>query len=136
VLVRFPFASRPWALPVLVALYRCAQGNRQRGRPHKTPAQLLQLRLRLLLRWFPGRAFRFAGDAGYGSHDMAGFAARSGGRLHLVSRFQPRANLFAPPPPVAGKRPNGRPRQKGPELPNPQEVVAAGAARRRHNVAW
>jgi hypothetical protein len=136
VLVRFPFAGRPWALPVLVALYRSEQDNRKRGRPHKTPAQLMQLLLRLLLRWSPGRSFRFAGDAGFGSHDMAGFAHRTRGRLHLVSRFHPRANLYEPPPPVAGKRPNGRPRQKGAELPSPQEVVAAGAARRRHNVAW
>src|SRR5262245_57485140 len=27
VLVRFPFATRPWALPVLVALYRCPKDN-------------------------------------------------------------------------------------------------------------
>ena len=39
VLVRFPFARRPWALPVLVALYRCEEQNRQRKRPHRTPAQ-------------------------------------------------------------------------------------------------
>ncbi len=34
--------------------------------------------MQLLLRWRPERRFRFAGDAGYGSHDRAGFAARSG----------------------------------------------------------
>jgi hypothetical protein len=28
VLVRFPFATRPWALPVLVALYRSEEDNR------------------------------------------------------------------------------------------------------------
>src|SRR3954469_2863617 len=65
VLVRFPFASRPWALPVLVALYRSPEDNRRRGRPHRTPAQLLQLLLRLLLRWFPDRQFLFAGDQNY-----------------------------------------------------------------------
>ena len=32
VLVRFPFASRLWALPVLVALYRSPQDNQKRGR--------------------------------------------------------------------------------------------------------
>src|SRR3954464_15472073 len=65
VLVRFPFATRPWALPVLVALYRSPKDNRERGRPHQTPAQLMQLLLRVLLRWFPDRRFSFAGDAGY-----------------------------------------------------------------------
>lgn len=135
VLVWFPFASRPWALPVLIALYRSPEDNRKRGRRHKTPAQQMQLLLRLLLRWFPDRSFRFAGDAGYGSHDMADFAARTYGRLHLVSKFHPRANLYQPPPRIVGNKPNGRPRKKGAKLPSPQAVVL-GACRRRHNVAW
>jgi DDE superfamily endonuclease len=135
VLIAFPFAQRPWALPVLVALYRSPEDNRKRGRPHKTPAQLMQVLLRLLLRWFPDRSFRFAGDAGYGSHDMADFAARSQGRLHLVSKFHPKANLYQPPPRVVGKKPNGRPRKKGAKLPSPQAVVMQ-SPRRRYNVAW
>jgi hypothetical protein len=135
VLVRFPFATRPWALPVLVALYRSKQDNQKRSRPHKTPAQVMQVLLRLVLRWFPERSFRFAGDAGYGSHDMAHFAHQTQGRLHLVSKFHPRANLYEPAPPVVGKKPTGRPRQKGAKLPSPQEVVA-GSPRTRLNVAW
>src|SRR5437868_8222757 len=61
ILVSFPFASRPWALPVLVALYRSPKDNQRRGRRHRTPAQLLQLLLRLPLRWFPDRQFLIAG---------------------------------------------------------------------------
>jgi DDE superfamily endonuclease len=132
ILVQFPFAIRPWALPVLVALYRPEQDNKARGRPHKTPAQLMQLLLRILLRWLPGRQFVFAGDPGYGSHAMATFAQQSKGRLALVSKFPADANLYAPPPPYAGK---GRPRVKGAKLPAPQEVVAQ-SRRRRLNVAW
>src|SRR5262245_42454248 len=37
VLVSFPFARRPWALPLLIDLYRSPQDNRLRGRPHRTP---------------------------------------------------------------------------------------------------
>lgn len=37
ILVRFPFATRPWALPVLVALYRSPEWDRGHGRRHKTP---------------------------------------------------------------------------------------------------
>jgi len=135
VLVQLPFAQRPWALPVLVALYRSKEDNQKRRRPHKTPAQLMQVLLRLMLRWFPDRSFRFAGDAGYGSHEMAELAAQGRGRLHLVSKFPPKANLYQPPPEVVGKRPNGRPRKKGAKLPSPQQVVAQ-APRARHNVAW
>jgi hypothetical protein len=133
VLVRFPFAVRPWALPVLVALYRSPQGNRERGRPHKTPAELMRVLLRLLGRWFPDRQFVFAGDSGYGSHELAAFARRQG-RLTLVSRFYPKANLYEPPPAAAGRK-NGRPRKKGAKRPCPEQVVAGGE-RTRLRVAW
>jgi hypothetical protein len=132
ILVPFPFASRPWALPVLVALYRSPQDNQQRGRPHQTPAQRLQLLVRILRRWFPEREFVLAGDGGYGSHETATLARRQAGKVHGVSKFPANANRYEPPPPYAGK---GRPRVKGKKLPRPQEVVAQ-AERTRLNVAW
>lgn len=134
VLARFPFARRPWALPVLVALYRAPEEDRRRGRPHKTPSELMRLLLRLLLRWFPERQFVFAGDTGFGPHEMAWFAQVHGARLTLVSRFWANANLHEPPPAVRGRR-VGRPRKKGDKLPSPAEVVAT-AARARLGVAW
>jgi hypothetical protein len=131
-LVSFPFARRPWALPVLIALYRAPADNRRRGRRHRTPAQLLQLLLRLLLRWFPDRQFALAVDGGYGSHALARFAQQQRSRLHMVSKFPADANLYEPPPPYRGK---GRPRQKGVKLPSPAQVVAQ-APRTRLTVAW
>jgi len=131
-LIRFPFTQRLWALPVLVALYHSPQDSAARGRPHKTPAQLLRLLLRVLLRWFPERQFLCAGDGGYGSHELACFAQQTKGRLALVSKFPAGANLYEPPPPYAGK---GRPRVKGAKAPSPAQVVAQ-AARQRLNVAW
>src|SRR5512142_1730741 len=104
VLVQFPFATRPWALPVLVALYRSPKWNQHSGRRHKTPARLLRQLTAVLLRWFPHRHFTLAGDGGYGSHEMARFAHRHRRRLKLVSRFCPDANRYEPPPVVAGKR--------------------------------
>src|SRR3954471_4781960 len=78
ILVKFPFAVRPWALPVLVALYRCAEkvpaktrakkvkdmartGPKQRARRkasasrrrHKTPSELMRQLLAALIHWFP-----------------------------------------------------------------------------------
>ncbi len=132
VLVRFPFARRSWALPVLVTLYRSAEADHQRRRPHRTPAQLMRTLLRLLLLWFPQRCFLFVGDAGYGTHEMARFCHRHRARLTLVSKFPAKANLYAPPPTYAGR---GRPRVKGRALPKPCQSVAR-SRRQRSVVSW
>jgi hypothetical protein len=132
VLVQFPFAARRWALPVLVDLYRSPDLDRAEGRSHKTPAQLMCRLLRLLLIRFPGRAFVFAGDSGYGTHEVARFCHRHRERLALVSKLCPDANLFAPPPPYAG---TGRPRVKGDRVPKPRQA-AASACRTRLTVVW
>jgi len=132
ILVEFPFATRLWALPVLATLYRSREDNAKRRRPHKTPAQLMQLLLRIVLRWFPDRQFVFCGDGGYGSHEVARLTASSKGRLAVVSKFYANANLFEPPPEYVG---HYRPRVKGQKLPTPAEVVAK-AERTPLNVAW
>lgn len=133
VLVRFPFATRPWALPVLVDRYRSEADGRARNRPHRTPARILCGRLGVLLMRFPGRTFVFAGDSGYGTHEVARFCYRHRGRLTLVGKIHPDANLFDPPPPYAG---NGRPRVKGGRRPTPRAAVAAAAAFARLEVGW
>jgi hypothetical protein len=136
ILVKFPFATRAWALPVLVALYRSEEWNRQHGRRHKTPSELVRQLLAVLLRWFPQRRFLFTGDANYASHELASFAYRHRRRVALVSKFYADANLYAPAPVVTGKKPPGRPRAKGAKQPAPQDVVAQRRRRQRHRVAW
>jgi len=133
VLVRLPFATRPWALPILVDLYRDAATNQARGRPHRTPAQLMRRLLRLVLLRFPRRQFMFVGDASYGTHDVARFVRRHHTRLVLVSKLHPDANLFTPPPRYQGK---GRPRVKGQPLPKPRAAVARRQRFRRRTVGW
>jgi hypothetical protein len=133
VLVKFPFATRPWALPVLIDLYRCEDDNRARNRPHRTPAQLMCRLLRLVLIRFPDRAFLFVGDSGYGTHAVARFCHRHRDRMSLVSKLHPDANLFAPPPPYAG---NGRPRVKGARLPKPRQVAMATPVLIEMTVSW
>jgi hypothetical protein len=138
ILVRFPFARRRWALPVLVALYRSPEWDRQHGRRHKTPARLLRQLVALLLHWFPHRRFTLTADGNYGSHEMARFAHRHRRRLALVSRFVAKAQLYEPPPAITGKRPAHRPRKKGEKLPTPAAAVAAAAPADRAacNVSW
>jgi hypothetical protein len=134
VLVRFSFTRRPWALPVLVVL---AQNKDKSGkRRHKTPSQQMRQMLKLLLHWFPERAFVFAGDGGYGTHELARTAARRPARLTLISRFYADANLYAPPPVRTAQQAVGRPRVKGAKQPSPQKVVGRSRKRQRLNVAW
>ncbi len=122
VLVRLPFANRPWALPVLVDLYLPPDVSEAEGRRHRTPAQRMCRLLRVLLARFPDRAFVFAGDSGYGTHEVARFCRRHRARLTLVSECHPDANLFEPPPPYSGE---GRPRVKGGRVPKPRQAAAA-----------
>jgi hypothetical protein len=133
ILVKFPFARRPWALPVLVALYHSKEWDKQHGRRHKTPSALMRQLVAVLIHWFPERTFVFAGDGGYGTHELSRFAARRPGRLQLVSRFYADANLYAPPSAASKKK--GRPRVKGRKLASPAQVVKR-AKRTRLNVAW
>ena len=132
VLVRFPWATRPWALPVLVDLYRSEEDDRSRGRPHRTPARIMATLLRVMLLRFPDRQFVFVGDAGYGTHELARFCRRHRSRLSLVSELHPEANLFDPPPPYRG---NGRPPVKGARRPKPSQAAAA-AGLWTEEVAW
>jgi hypothetical protein len=136
VLVALPFTRRRWALPLLVALYCSEDTNRRRGRRHKTPPQLLRQLLCVLLRWFPQRHFVCAADGTFATHDLARLASRYPQRLTYLSHFYADANLYEPAPPVVGKKPSGRPRQKGRKRPAPAEVVKQTANPQRLNVAW
>lgn len=98
---------------------------------------LLRQMLRVLMRWFPDRKFICSGDGNYATHELAGLASRHAKRLTYVSHFYPDANLYEPAPqPKPGKKPLGRPRQKGAALPRPEEVVRRTKKRERLKVAW
>jgi len=132
-LVSVPWATRRWALPLLVVLYRPKSDNQKLGKRHKTPPQLLGQMIRILIRWFPDRSFVVTADGGYATHELAELAAKTSRRLTLVSLFYPDANLVEPPAEYSGK---GRPRVKGRDLPSPAEVVAGVEKRQALEVAW
>ncbi len=88
--------SRPWALPVLCALYRPRELNEEEDRRHKTPIMLAQGLMCVLMRWFPDKKFIFLGDGGYASHELACFCRRHWKRATLVSRFHGDAALYDP----------------------------------------
>jgi hypothetical protein len=132
--VKFPFASRPWALPVLCALYRPEELNQVEGRRHKTPIRLAMQLTATLMHWFPQRKFILVGDGGYASHALARFCYRHRRHVTLVSRFHGDANLYNPPS-ARTKGQEGRPRLKGRKLPAPVAVVEK-SRRRRRTVHW
>jgi hypothetical protein len=133
VLVPVPWATRRWALPLLVALYRPKEENLKRGQRHKTPAQLLGQMVRILRRWFPDRTIVVTADGNYATHELAELAARTPRKWILVSLFYPDANLVERPPAYSGK---GRPRIRGKDLPSPAEVVENTKQREVLVVAW
>ena len=135
VLVQFPVAIRPWALPVLVALYRDPEWDQAHGTRHNTPAHLARRLLARVVRWFPARQFIVVGDAGYGTSETARFCHRYGRHLTLVSKFYRDAALYEPPPPRM-PRTTGRPRVKGQKLASPPAVVAPQRHRICLTVAW
>jgi hypothetical protein len=133
--IQFSFARRPWALPVLCALYRTEEQNQAEGRRHKTPACLGRQLAALLIHWFPRRQFILLGDGGYASHDLARFCRRHRRHVTLISRFHGDANLYEQSPPARKSAKGGRPRSKGLKLPTPAQVVGRSKAR-RFTVSW
>ena len=134
--VTFPFCARPWALPVLCALYRTAELDKREGRrTHKTPIVLARQLIATLMHWFPDRQFILLGDGHYASHELARFCWEHRGRLTLVSLFHPQAHLCQAPAPRR-KGQMGRRRIRGAKLPCPQDVVNAAKRKRHATVTW
>jgi len=121
--VRFGFASRSWALPVLCAFYRPLELDEQEQRQHKSPIDLVRQLMALLIRWFPQRKFILVADGAFACHELADWCWRHRRHVTLVSRFRGDANLYAPAPAASGTRRSGRPRTKGAKLPAPQQVL-------------
>lgn len=135
ILIELPYTNRPFALPILVALYHDKKTNLANKRRHKTAAEIMCGLLAVLMHWFPKRKFVFAGDNAYGTHAMARFATRHRKRLTLISKIVADANLYAPPP-KAKRGMKGRPPIKGRSLPNPAQVAASNKGGKKVRVRW
>lgn len=134
ILVRLPFASRSWALPVMVALSTTKAWDEAHGKTHRTSPELIECLIARFMRWFPTRKILLVGDRAFATHRLSRFAARSKGRLTLVSRFYAAAALYSPAKPKP-KGMGGRVRQKGEHLPSLSRQVATGKSR-RVRVSW
>jgi hypothetical protein len=92
--VTFPFALRPWALPVLAAPYRPKELNAREGRRHKTTLDLARQLVAVLIHWFPRQKFILLGDGaragGVGAGELRPSRAPAlrSHRRHGWSRFR------------------------------------------------
>jgi len=133
ILVRFPWFKRRLALPILALLYippKTIEKMQKEGHKaeHRSMPQLAKLMIRFLAKAFPHRKFRFLGDGGYSSQELAGFCANMQGHVALVGKFHPEANLYEKP----GK---GKKAMKGAKMAKPSEQVKTGNFRHA-TVRW
>ncbi len=139
VVVKLPMCpSRPFALPVLVALYRNREWCAEHGRRFKSWPELARQLAALMLHWFPVRTFYLLGDGGFATRDLACFAYRHRDRLTLITRFYDDAALNALRKKKAKLgRGMGRPPRYGVKLPGPGEIVQRAKNQLAHaKVNW
>lgn len=131
ILVRFPFARRPWALPILTALFLPKKLCQAQKRRYKTAPELARQMLAVLIRAFPQRKFTLIGDGAYATVELAAFCCRHG--HSLVSRLRPDAALYAEP--KCSK--NKRQLLVGRRLDSPREAAQRkNAPWRKTRVSW
>jgi len=134
ILVKFSFAARPWALPIIVTLYRPAKQEKADKLRHRTLIDWAKLHVAFLVRWFPSKKFVLVGDGGYSSVELARFCVNR--NAELVGRLRLDSALYAPPPPREPNR-RGRPAQKGGRINSPkQEAQSLSAEWHEEVVTW
>ena len=119
--VNVPWASRPWALPILSLPSPTPKVGLKLGRRHKTIAEHARQMIACLRRRLPDLELTVVGDSAYSVIELGLSCRRRDVRLIAPLRLD--ARLFTPAPPkVPGKV--GRPRVAGDRLPNLEVVLA------------
>ena len=114
--VRLPWAKRPWALPFLTVLAPSERANAKLRRRHKTVVKWARQMIAQVRRWWPRRQIVLIGDGGYAAVGLARWCSGMLNPVTLVTRLRLDAALYAPPPvPLPGRR--GPKPKKGARLP-------------------
>jgi hypothetical protein len=116
-----PWASRPWALPILSLPCPTPKVSSKLGRRHKTVAERARQMIACLRRRLPGVPLRIVGDSAYSVIEL-GLACRRRG-VGPIAPLRLDARLFTPAPERAPGT-LGRPRVAGERLPNLDVVLA------------
>jgi hypothetical protein len=122
VLVRLPFSSRAWALPVLFRLYRNIKDCELRRIKHQKKTELAREMLDIVVRWSDGRRLEVAADGAYCndtlSHDTPD-------NVVFFGSMRPDAVLTSLPT-EQERRQTGRRRKRGALLRKPEKLARDG----------
>jgi len=127
VLVRVPFSSRTWALPVLLRLYRNKKECAKHGAVYRKKTQLAREMLDLFAGWVnDGRRIELSADAAYCNDTVTRGLSR---QIVLFGAMRPDAVLTAAPP-KRRRGQKGRTKIRGDVLPKPEQLAQDA------NVPW
>jgi hypothetical protein len=122
VLVRVPFSTRTWALPVLFRLYRTKKECERRGVPHRKKTDLAREMLDLFCSWVTDRRIELAADSAYCNDTIT---CDLPAHVVLFGAMRPDAVLTEPPE-VTRSAKGGRPRKRGQLLRKPEQLARDG----------
>lgn len=124
IVVRVPFSSRPWALPVFFRLYRNKKECEAKEEPYRKKTELAREMLDVLIRWADEREVHVTMDSAYCNNSVLRNLPST---VVVFGAMRPDAVLTAEPVHRPGAK--GRRRLRGAPLPKPQ-ALARDADRR------
>jgi hypothetical protein len=126
VVVRFPFSSRPWALPVLFRLYRTKKDCDKHADAYSKKTEMARAMLNVVDGWTKHRAVHVVADGAYCNDTVLRDLPE---RFVMFGAMRPDAALTALPTEAERKR-TGRRRKRGVALPSPERLA------KDPNVPW
>ncbi|MFY2556260.1 transposase [Corallococcus terminator] len=124
VLVQVPFASRPWALPILFRLYRTQAECQKKGIAHRKKTQLGRELVERVLSWLPTAPVELAADEAYSCSTVLKQLPQ---RLVFVGAMRPDAVLTRPRTHRCRSPKTGRWLTRDVTVPKPQALARDAA---------
>lgn len=116
-LIRFPWSTRPFALPVLCALRYPEDHPKNLKRHTRSGIDIVCQMLFVIRRWFPDSHITVLGDGDYARVKLCRVCKRLS--MELITRLRADARLHEKPEQLKNKR--GRPQRLGSRITRPQE---------------
>lgn len=117
VAVSVPFASRPWALPILFRLYRNKKECARKGGTYRKKTELAREMINVVASWAGTRRLWLSMDSAYCNNTVM---KKLPPHVTVFGAMRPDAALTAAPAAKKGKRRGGRPSLRGRHLPSPE----------------